>query len=59
MKYVFISLEKFLYNIGMLWETYAYLGSGRSQSNKTKPMVHKLGVTLEELYNGKVKGKNI
>ena len=30
------------------------LGSGRSQSNKTKPMVHKLGVTLEELYNGKV-----
>ena len=29
-------------------------GSGPS-SNKTKPMVHKLGVTLEELYNGKVR----
>merc|ERR1712079_137877 len=27
---------------------------GRS-SNKTKPMVHKLGVTLEELYNGKTR----
>jgi len=30
-------------------------GQGRSQSNKTKPMVHKLTVTLEELYNGKVR----
>ena len=29
------------------------MGGGR-QSNKTKPMVHKLGVTLEELYSGKV-----
>ena len=29
-------------------------GMGR-QSNKTKPMVHKMGVSLEELYNGKVK----
>ena len=29
-------------------------GMGR-QSNKTKPMIHKMGVTLEELYNGKVK----
>ena len=29
---------------------------GSRQSNKTKPMVHKLGVTLEELYNGKVQG---
>ena len=28
-------------------------GMGR-QSNKTKPMVHKMGVSLEELYNGKV-----
>ena len=27
---------------------------GGRNSNKTKPMVHKLGVTLEELYNGKV-----
>ena len=32
------------------------MGGGR-QSNKTKPMVHKLGVTLEELYNGKVRNK--
>ena len=30
------------------------MGGGR-QSNKTKAMVHKLGVSLEELYNGKVK----
>ena len=30
-------------------------GGGGRQSNKTKPMVHKLGVTLEELYSGKVK----
>jgi len=30
------------------------MGSGR-QSNKTKPMVHKLGVSLEELYNGKTR----
>ena len=29
------------------------MGGGR-QSNKSKAMVHKLGVTLEELYNGKV-----
>ena len=29
-------------------------GGGGRQSNKSKPMVHKLGVTLEELYNGKV-----
>ena len=29
------------------------MGGGR-QSNKTKAMVHKLGVSLEELYNGKV-----
>jgi len=28
---------------------------GGGGSNKTKPMVHKLGVTLEELYNGKVR----
>ena len=27
---------------------------GRS-SNKSKPIVHKLGVTLEELYNGKTR----
>ena len=33
------------------------MGSGR-QSNKTKPMVHKLGVSLEELYNGKVSCKS-
>ena len=32
-------------------------GSGR-QSNKTKAMVHKLGVSLEELYNGKVSDKS-
>ena len=30
------------------------MGGGRN-SNKTKAMVHKLGVTLEELYNGKVR----
>jgi len=30
------------------------MGGGR-QSNKTKPMVHKLGVTLEELYSGKTR----
>ena len=30
---------------------------GGRNSNKTKPMVHKLGVTLEELYNGKVRCK--
>ena len=30
-------------------------GMGGGGSNKTKPMVHKLGVTLEELYNGKVR----
>ena len=31
-------------------------GPGGTRSrNKTKPMVHKLGVTLEELYNGKVR----
>lgn len=30
------------------------MGGGRS-SNKTKPMIHKLGVTLEELYNGKTR----
>jgi len=30
-------------------------GMGGRQSNKTKPMVHKLGVTLEELYNGKLR----
>jgi len=30
-------------------------GGGGRHSNKTKPMVHKLGVTLEELYNGKVR----
>ena len=29
------------------------MGGGR-HSNKTKAMVHKLGVSLEELYNGKV-----
>ena len=31
-----------------------YNPKGGRNSNKTKPMVHKLGVTLEELYNGKV-----
>jgi len=31
------------------------MGGGGRQSNKTKPMVHKLGVTLEEMYNGKVR----
>ena len=30
------------------------MGGSSRQSNKTKPMVHKLGVTLEELYAGKV-----
>jgi len=30
-------------------------GMGGRQSNKTKPMVHKMGVTLEELYNGKTR----
>ena len=30
------------------------MGGSSRQSNKTKPMVHKLGVTLEELYSGKV-----
>jgi DnaJ family protein A protein 1 len=31
-------------------------GMGGSQrSNKSKPIVHKLGVTLEELYNGKTR----
>merc|ERR1719481_2000152 len=30
-------------------------GGGGRNSNKTKPMVHKLGVTLEELYNGKTR----
>lgn len=30
------------------------LGNGGRQSNKTKPMIHKLSVSLEELYNGKV-----
>ena len=30
-------------------------GGGRQGRNKTKPMVHKLGVTLEELYNGKTR----
>ena len=30
------------------------MGGSQRQSNKTKPMVHKLGVTLEELYSGKV-----
>ena len=30
------------------------MGGGR-QSNKSKPMVHKLGVTLEELYSGKTR----
>ena len=28
--------------------------AGGRQSHKTKTMIHKLGVTLEELYNGKV-----
>jgi len=31
------------------------MGGGCRNSNKTKPMVHKLGVTLEELYNGKTR----
>ena len=31
------------------------MGGSSRQSNKTKPMVHKLGVTLEELYSGKVR----
>jgi len=31
------------------------MGGGGRQSNKTKPMVHKLSVTLEDLYNGKVR----
>jgi len=31
------------------------MGGGGRNSNKTKAMVHKLGVTLEELYNGKVR----
>ena len=30
------------------------MGGGR-QSNKSKPMIHKLGVTLEELYSGKTR----
>merc|ERR1719351_580231 len=30
-------------------------GTGGRTKNKSKPMVHKLGVTLEELYNGKVR----
>ena len=30
-------------------------GPGRQATNKSKPMVHKLGVTLEELYNGKLR----
>ena len=30
------------------------MGGGR-QSNKSKAMVHKLGVSLEELYNGKTR----
>ena len=30
-------------------------GMGGGGSNKSKPMVHKLGVTLEELFNGKVR----
>ncbi|XP_023349567.1 dnaJ homolog subfamily A member 1 [Eurytemora carolleeae] len=30
-------------------------GNGGRQSNKTKPMIHKLSVSLEELYNGKVR----
>jgi len=30
-------------------------GMGGRQSNKTKPMVHKLTVSLEDLYNGKVR----
>ena len=30
------------------------MGGGRN-SNKTKPMVHKLKVSLEDLYNGKTK----
>ena len=34
-------------------------GMGGRQSNKSKPMVHKLGVTLEELYNGKVKSDSL
>ena len=35
-------------------QTYDNNLKGGRNSNKTKPMVHKLGVTLEELYNGKV-----
>jgi len=31
------------------------MGGSSRQSNKTKPMVHKLGVTLEELYSGKTR----
>ena len=30
-------------------------GPGGPRSNKSKPIVHKLGVTLEELYNGKTR----
>jgi hypothetical protein len=31
------------------------MGGGGQASNKSKPIVHKLGVTLEELYNGKTR----
>ena len=30
-------------------------GGGGRGANKTKPMVHKLAVSLEELYNGKTR----
>ena len=31
------------------------MGGGQRGSNKSKPIIHKLGVTLEELYNGKTR----
>jgi len=30
-------------------------GGGSQRSNKSRPIIHKLGVTLEELYNGKTR----
>ena len=30
-------------------------GGGSRRANKSKPIVHKLGVSLEELYNGKTR----
>ena len=31
------------------------MGGGSQRSNKSRPIIHKLGVTLEELYNGKTR----